>query len=280
MKTIYIGVNVDWSKSFVDKNGGFYCGTTEEQKQVAAELMPHLDLTVNTTDFHSVKSKEFKKNGGMWPFHNVAEFRTINVRDLGLPENTTISPEQTEVIENRINKVRSGVIVPKHVYFQDGNEPAFTPELVEEAFGQRIIKPNEFLKDDFTYIISPKTHFDGTAIVSDYNLPRSVPERVPEQEYTVFDLIETKYPKDKFNVVYVGTGVVDNICRHYTTTGLRQKYGRRVVNIIGATTELYGIGLGFEDKKQVRDASERIQRDIGIEHKTLDEMLEEIRSSR
>ena len=274
MKKIYVGVNIDWSKSFVDDNGGFYCGTTEEQKEKAARLMPNLDLVVNTTDFHSIKAKEFKMNGGMWPLHNVAEFRNLNVKDFGLAEGTTISPEQTEVIDKEINKSKSGIVVPLHVYFQDGNERSFTPGLVEEAFGNRITTPEEFMKEEFTYIIAPKMHFDATTVISERLLPKNR-EGLPENEYTIFDLINEKY-SGKREIVYVGTGVVDNICRHYTTTGLRQKYGARIVNIVGATTELYGIGLGFENKQQVRDACERVQRDIGIEHKTLDEMLKEL----
>jgi len=275
MKKLYVGVNIDWSKSFVDPNGGFYCGTTEEQKTLAAKLMPHLDIVVNTTDFHSVKGKEFKANGGMWPYHNVAEFRTIDVKSLGLPEGTTISPEQTDIIEKSINRTKAGIIVPRHVYFQDGNEPSFSSETVEKAFGQRIITPEEFLKDEFTYIISPKTHFDATTVVSGRSMPSKQYQGIPESEYTAFDLIQEKYGKDNM-IVYIGTGVVDNICRHYTTTGLKQKYGTRVVNLIGATTELFGIGLGFDERNQTRIACERIQKDIGIEHKTLDEMLDEI----
>jgi hypothetical protein len=278
---LYIGVNIDWSKSFVDPNGGFYCGTTDEQKALAAKLMPYLDLVINTTDFHSINSREFKINGGLWPLHNVAEFRRIKVTDYGLKEGTTISPEQTEVINKMINKTKSGIIVPKHVYFQDSKKLSFTPETVEEALQERIITADEFLRENFTYIISPKMHFDGTAEISQILLPQDKIPRVPNLEFTVFDLIEEKYGKkreEEIEIVYVNTGVLDNICRHYTSTGLKQKYGHRVVNIIGATTELYGVGLGFEERHQTRLACERIQKDIGVEHKTLDEMIYEIKA--
>lgn len=276
MKKLYVGVNIDWSKSFVDSNGGFYCGTTEEQKKLAAELMPQLDLVVNTTDFHSIKSKEFKINGGIWPLHNVAEFREIDVTDYGLNDGMTISPEQTDIIDKEIDKSLTGIVVSRHVYFQGGEDLAFSPDLVEKAFGHKIITPEEFMREKFTYLIAPKTHFDATTVVSEFGLPNKRISRVPDQEYTVFDLIQEKYGKNH-EIVYIGTGVVDNICRHYTTTGLKQKYGSRVVNLVGATTELYGIGLGFENKQQVRDSCERIQKDIGIEHKTLDEILLELK---
>lgn len=275
MKELYVGLNVDWSKSFTDENGGFYCGTTRKEKQLAAQLMPYMDIVINATDFHSINSAEFKRNGGMWPFHNVAEFRRINVKDYGLDENTTISPEQTYIIDKEINKTKSGIVVPRHVYFQDKKHLSFTPDLVEEAFGHKIITPEEFFKEEFTYIIAPKMHFDATTLVSEYMLTQDKISRIPDKEFTVFDLIEKKYG-GKRKVVYLGTGVVDNICRHYSVTGIKQKYDARVVNIIGATTELAGIGLGFEHKHQVKDACQRIQKDIGIEHKTLDEMLTEL----
>ena len=275
MKPLYVAVNIDWSKSFVDKNGGFYCGTTDDQKEKAAVLMPFMDLAINTTDFHSIKAREFKINGGMWPLHNIAEFRDLDVTQYGLAADATVSPEQTEIIERRIRKRKAGIVVPRHVYFQDSNEPSFTPDLVEKAFGHAIITPEEFMAEDFDYITAPKTHFDATVLVSERMLPKTDLTRVPREEYTVFDLVQEKYGTNR-QIVYVGTGVVDNICRHYTTTGLRQKYGARVVNISGATTELYGIGLGFEDKQQVRESCERIQKDIGIEHKTLEKMLLEL----
>lgn len=279
MKRLYVGVNIDWSKSFVDSNGGFYCGTTDEQKSLTARLMPHLDLVVSTTDFHSIRGREFKMNGGMWPLHNVAEFRDLDVTAFGLEQGKTISPEQTETIDREINKTKSGIIVPRHVYFQDGNDPSFSPATVERAFGEKIITANEFISGEFTYVVAPKVHYDATTVLSARAMPQNHLEGIPDEEFTVFDLIQEKYAGQR-EIVYIGTGVVDNICRHYTTTGLRQKYGARVINVIGATTELYGIGLGFTERHQTRVACERIQRDIGIEHKTLDEVLDEIREAR
>lgn len=280
MKTIYIGVNTDWSESFVDENGGFYCGTTQEQKELAARITPYMDININDTDFHSIKSREFAINGGMWPLHNVAEYKHINVKDYGLKPGVSVSPRLTKTIDDAVGKEKTGIVVPRHVYFQDGVYQNITPEMVEEAFEEKIITPEEFMKGNFNYIIAPKNHFDATTLISEYSMPADEIPGVPRQEYTIFDLIERKFPKDEFEVVYVNTGVVDNICRHYTSTGIRQKFGRRVVNIIGATTELYGIGLGFEDKHQVRDACERIQKDIGIEHKTLEDMIKEIEEAR
>ena len=106
-------------------------------------------------------------------------------------------------------------------------------------------------------------------------------KKIPDREYTVFDLITAKYPQDSYNLVFVNTGVVENICRHYTSTGLRQMFPyARVINLEGATTELAGIGLGFEDKLQVKDACTRISKDIGVEYKTAEALIEEIKEQR
>lgn len=275
--SIYIGVNIDWSKSFVDKNGAFYCQTTDEQKRLAASLMPHMDLVIYATDFHSITSKEFLINNGMWPLHNVAEYKKIDVTKFGLEKGTTISPKQTKTIDQVINKAKSGMIVPKHVYFQDSDKVSFTPKDVEEAFGEKIITPDEFLKHNYTYIISPKIFFDATDIIGDYSLPTTNLKGIPEQDYTVFNLIQKKYPSDNYNLVFVNTGVVENICRHYTSKGERQKFpDARIINPIGATTELAGVGLGFEDKQQVRDACMRISKDIGIEYMPVEQVIQEI----
>lgn len=298
-QTVYIGVNIDWSKSFVDENGAFYCGTTQEQKNLTAKIMQHMDLVVYTTDFHSINSLEFKLNSGMWPLHNVAEYKKITaekMQEYGLVEGTTISPEQTKTIDDAVNKTKAGIVVPRHVYYQDGKTALFTPENVEDAFGERIITPEEFLRENFTYIIAPKTHFDATRTVSEYllaNRTQSKKEskgtadvndeakKIPDREYTVFDLIAAKYPQDKYNLVFVNTGVVENICRHYTSTGLRQMFSyARVINLEGATTELAGIGLGFEDRAQVKDACVRISKDIGVEYKTAEALIAEIKQHR
>lgn len=293
-QTVYVGVNIDWSTSFVDENGAFYCGTTQEQKDLTAKIMQHMDLVVYTTDFHSIKSLEFKLNGGMWPLHNVAEYKRISateIKNYGLAEGTNISPEQTKTIDDAIDKTKAGIVVPRHVYYQDGKTALFTPNDVEEAFGERIITPEEFCSEMFTYIIAPKTHFDATRTVSEYSLPSAniklatningEIKEIPDREYTIFDLIAAKYPQDSYNLVFVNTGVVENICRHYTSTGLRQMFPyARVINLEGATTELAGIGLGFEDKLQVKDACTRISKDIGVEYMAAKALVDEIKQCR
>src|SRR3989344_1474325 len=71
MKTGIVANLIDWSKSFVDDNGSFYCGTTEEQKRNAAAIVEIADLVINTTDLHPVNAPEFNTNGGLYPSHNL-----------------------------------------------------------------------------------------------------------------------------------------------------------------------------------------------------------------
>jgi len=280
-KNIYIGVNTDWSDSFTNLKGAFYCGTTQKQIDLAAMLMPHMDLVIYATDFHSIKSKEFKINGGLWIIHNAAEFLNIDVTKYGLKKDTTISPRQIKTIDDVINKAKSGIIVPKHVYYQDDEVPSFLPKDVEQAFGERIITPDEFLKEKFTYIISPKIFFDATRTVSDYGLPHKKVKGIPTRDYNVFSFLQKKFSSDQYNLVFINTGVVENICRHYTSTGQRQLFPEaRVINPIGTTTELAGIGLGFEDRAQVKDACMRISKDINVEYKTVDDIIREIKEYR
>ena len=71
-KTIIIANLIDWSKSFTDQNGTFYCGATDEQKEKITEILEIADLVINTTDLHPGNAPEFNINGGLYPGHNMA----------------------------------------------------------------------------------------------------------------------------------------------------------------------------------------------------------------
>jgi hypothetical protein len=58
---------IDWSKSFVDENGSFYCGTTDEQKRNAAEIIERAEMVIATMDLHPVSAPEHAVNGGLNP---------------------------------------------------------------------------------------------------------------------------------------------------------------------------------------------------------------------
>ena len=286
MKNIYIINLVDWSKSFVDKNGSFFCGTSQEEKDNTAKLMQLVDLVINTTDLHPKSAKEFTINGGLYPAHNIvlAELYdgsfVYHITDDAkfTLDNRTMSPTLTKTLEDALKERNKGIIVPKGVYFQGGaEEEVFSPEDVKKTFGERIATPKDFLEGALDYIIAPKPYFDATRVDSDAVLPESKLEGVPKTNYSVYDLIKQKYPESEYNITFINTGVVEGICRLHTSIGLRQMFpNARIINISDATTPLYGIGLGYETPQESRDACRRVGKDIGIGYMSTEEVMNEL----
>jgi hypothetical protein len=275
---------IDWSKSFVDDDGSFYCGTTAEQKEKAGEVVQHADLVIFSSDTHPMRSSEFSINGGLYPAHNVVRyfdsgpeseyFVTKSGRGMRLGSRT-MSPELTAEIQKHLKGRRTGVIAPKEVFYQDGaDQPWFLPGDVEKSFNARIATADNFISGALDYIVAPKHAFDATRLESDIVLPKSVAEGIPSTNFNVFSLLRLRYPADKHEFVFVNTGVVEGICRLHTSIGLRQMFkSSRVINLTDATTPLAGIGLGFETPEQSRDAAMRICRDVGVEYMTTNEFL-------
>lgn len=120
MKIIIIANLIDWSKAFTSKNGSFYCGTTDEQKQNTVKILNLADLVIENTDLHPLNAPEFRINGGLFPVHNVvlseqydANFIymiTPEGKELKL-ETKTLSPQLTEIIEQSIRERK------KHLLF-------------------------------------------------------------------------------------------------------------------------------------------------------------------
>ncbi|MBU1976253.1 MAG: hypothetical protein KKG59_07665 [Nanoarchaeota archaeon] len=287
-KRVIIANLIDFSESFTDKNGSFYCGTTDEQKEHTADVVELADLVINATDLHPVTAPEFTVNGGLYPVHNSVHpeqygpdfifARTQTGEDL-LLEDKTLSPRLTRIIRDSIQDRKSGMIVPRGVYFQGEGQSQFcAPTDIEETFDEKIISDKEFIEDDYGYIIAPKQYFDATRLDSDRALPDESIPGVPDQNYDVFSLLNEKFPSDEYEVILVNTGVVEGICRLHTSTGVRQMFPEaRVINISDATTPLYGIGLGYETESESRDACEKVCKDIGIEYMTTQEFLDEFK---
>jgi hypothetical protein len=85
---------------------------------------------------------------------------------------------------------------------------------------------------------------------------------------------------EKYDLVFINTGVVEGICRLHTSIGLRQMFPfDRIINISNATTPLYGVGLGYKTPDESRKASTQVCRDIGIEYMTTEECLKEFSGS-
>jgi hypothetical protein len=283
-ETIRIANLIDWSKSFVDKNGSFYCGTTTDQKRNAARIIALGDLVINNMDLHPVSAPEHAVNGGLYPVHNAVKpwqyspdfvyMKTPNGQYMQLGEKT-LSPKLTRILNETLAARKGGIIVPKGVYFQGENDTAFCrPEDIEETFKYKIISKEDFLEGDYNYIIAPKQYFDATRLDSDLSLPSDDIQGIPQQNFNIYSLLKTKYPTDKYDLVFINTGVVEGICRLHTSIGMRQMFPfDRIINISNATTPLFGVGLGYDTPEESRQASIQVCNDIGIEYMTTEECL-------
>lgn len=285
MKTQVLIVNlIDWSESFVDDRGSFYCGTTVEQKKKAGEVAEYADLVIFSPDSHPLESSEFAINGGIYPAHNVVrhfdegpgfEYFVTRTGERVKLGNRTMSPALTGDIGKHLKGRTRGMVASKEIYYQDGaSEPWFSPSDLERSFGAEVISERDFVEGAFDYVISPKHTFDATRLDSDVALPRRGARGIPSSNFNVFSLLRSKYPADSYEMLFVNTGVVEGICRLHTSIGLRQMFkASRVVNLTDATTPLAGIGLGFETPEQSRDAAIRVCKDVGVEYTTTDEFL-------
>lgn len=287
-KTIIVSNLIDWSKSFVDPDGSFYCGTTDEQKENAARIIKRSDMVIANMDLHPVTAPEHTVNGGLYPVHNAvkpweygpdfvyqvtAEGEKLKLGD------KILSPELTGILHEAASasKRKNGILVPRGVYFQGENQSVFCqPADIEATFHNRIIAKEDFLEGDFDYITAPKQYFDATRLDSDITLPDVEIAGVPAQNYNVYSMLKKKFPPDKYELLFINTGVVEGICRLHTSIGLRQMFPfDRIINISNATTPLYGVGLGYKSPEESRQASVRVCRDIGIEYMTTEECLKE-----
>ncbi len=284
---IHICNLIDWSKSFVDTNGSFYCGTTDHQKENATEIIRRAEIVINTMDLHPVTAPEYAVNGGLYPVHNAINshrygpdflyMRTPEGRELKLADKT-LSPELTRILSESTKGRKGGMIVPRGVYFQAGTAAAFcSPREIEKTFSINIIAKEEFLDEDYDYITAPKQYFDATRLDSDIILPDVKIAGVPARNFSIYSLLKKKFPAQKYQLIFINTGVVEVICRLHTSIGLRQMFPfDRIINISDATTPLYGIGLGYQTAGESRQASTRVCKDIGIEYMTTGECLKQL----
>jgi len=287
-KIIRISNLIDWSKSFVDENGSFYCGTTDEQKQNAARIIQQSDLVINNMDLHPVTAPEYSTNGGLYPVHNLVKpwqytpdfIYNISPQGEALSlGDKTLSPQLTDILnEAAVQHQKGGIIVPRGVYFQgEYITPFCIPEDIEQTFKQQIITSNQFIEGDYHYITAPKQYFDATRLDSDTALPSAQYKNIPQNNYNVYSLLKRKFPSQYYNLIFINTGVVEGICRLHTSIGMRQMFPfDRIINISDATTPLYGVGLGYRTADESRKASMQVCRDIGIEYMTTEECLKEL----
>ncbi len=275
MKTI--NVLVDWGKSFVDENGSFYCGTTEEQKNNAVRINERADLTLFLTDVHPRDSSEFISNGGLYPAHNLVKGDEYNLEELDVQPGQTTSPQLTDKLLQSVQGKSSGLIVPRHVFFQnyEGGKPrpAFSFEDVEDTFGVQRLDPEDFLEGKIEYVINAKHMFNGSATQATDFLGEV--SGVPSAEMNVFTLLKEMYGQGE-ELSFDITGVVMGICVYQTGSGIRQMFPKADINIIAdAATHLVYEPLGFDTEQSADDAARRMCQQVGINYITTAEYLRE-----
>ncbi len=272
-----INVLVDWGKAFVDKEGSFYCGTTDAQKDNAVGIADIADLILYLTDVHTRTSSEFQINGGLYPVHNLIKRDQYNLEQLGVGADKTVSPELTAKLQNMVQDRKSGLIVPRHVFFQDYNgetepTPAFTFENVEDTFEVKRLDAKEFLEGKVDYVINAKHMFNGAALQATNWLGHV--EGVPDLEMNVFSLLKQKYGQGealRFDI----TGVVMGICIYQTGSGIKQLFPRAEVNVIAdACTHLVYAPLGIADEDTGNLVAKKMCQQVGINYLSTDEYRE------
>jgi hypothetical protein len=271
-----INVLVDWGKSFVDKEGSFYCGTTDEQKEKAVQINQQADMTIYFADVHSRSSSEFSCNGGLYPAHNLVKKDAKSLEDLDVESGKVVSPELTDPLQYLVKDRSSGLIVPRHVFFQDYNgeeypRPCFSFEDVEETFGVQKLKPQEFLDGRIDYIINAKHMFNGAGYqVTDFI---GEVEGVPSIEMNALTLLKQKYGQGQ-GLNFDVTGVVMGICIYQTASGIKQIFPKADVSVISdACTHLIYEPLGIPDESIGNDVAQRMCAQVGINYLSTEEYL-------
>lgn len=266
---------VDLGRAFVDENGSFYCGTTKEQKENTKLVAEGADLYIFASDIHSGGSSEFAINGGIYPVHNLTLKDQAYASKLGVEDGKTTSPQLTEILLDMVKDKKSGIIVPRHVFFQDydGGEskPAFTFDEVRETFGVPTLKPQEFLDGGIEYIVNAKHLFNAAGLQETDWMGNF--DGVPDKEMSVFSLLKQKYGQGQelsFNI----NGVVMGICIYNTASGIRQKFPKAEINVIAdASTHLLVPEFGFKNETDANKAAKSMCQQIGVNYITTQQYL-------
>jgi len=263
-----INVLVDWGQAFVDQDGSFYCGTTEPQKDHAVKIAKDADLIVYLSDVHTRTSSEFTTNGGLYPAHNLIKKDQYNLEQLGA-QGKNVRPQLTAKLYHLVKDKNSGLIVPRHVFFQDYNgeknpQPAFSLKDIEETFGVKRLNEQEFLDGKIDYVINAKHNFDGTRL-NPFNFAGEI-SGVPNLETNVFSLLQQKYGQGE-ELEFDLTGVVMGICIYQSSSGIKQFFPKAKVNIIAdACTHLVYAPLGISDEDIGNLVAKKMCQQVGINY--------------
>jgi hypothetical protein len=266
---------VDWGRSFVDINGTFYSGTTKEEKDIAYLVAKDADLWIYLVDIHPRLSSEFIANGGLYPVHNLIKKDWYDLDSLGIQKGKTVSPELTNRLQELVQDKPSGLIVPRHVFFQDYDggiaKPCFSYRDIEDTFGVKRMNHEEFLDGKIRYVINAKHMFNGAALQATERLGHF--QGIPTIDMNIFGLLKEKYGQGE-SLVINHTGVVAGICIYQTASGVKQLFPKAEVNIIAdGMTHLLVAALGFSDIETSNFAMKKMCQQVGINYITSKEYL-------
>jgi hypothetical protein len=277
--TYRINVLVDWGKAFVDENGSFYCGTTDEHKKKAAAILDTKpDLVIEYSDLHALKTPEFMTNGGLYPIHNLIRREWDEAKKIPGYEKSSTSPELTDIIGDKLKDRKTGIIAPRHTFFQnyDGEKqedirPIYGINDVIDTFKKPLLNPQDFLNGNVTHVIQTKYHKSGTIERATEWMGEY--EGVPTKQLTINSLLRQKYGLGE-DLEFVFTGVVTGICLGQTAEGTKDEFPRAKVTIVSdACKHLVGEQFGLRDDKHGDEASLARFAQMGIEYISTEKYL-------
>lgn len=256
-----ICVLVDWSQAFVDEDGSFYGGATQQEKDNACKLVMMCDRIINFTDIHSKESKEFIPNGGIYPVHNLVD------ADRSVGDKKNSSARVTQSIQEAINskKLTTGIIIPNNVVYQTGSTPMNIDSILDTFDNPKHIHSPE--DNSYGYIISCKHFFNGTAL-------QYLPFGSLHDEFTAATLLQYQFGDGEGLTFYL-SGVVTGICVVHTAAGLKQMFPHsRVVIVKDACHPLIGKVYGIESESQNDAVVSALCHQIGIEYSPISTVLQ------
>lgn len=273
-KEVLVNVCVDMSESFSTPSGSFYVGTTDPEIANAVKLAAASHLFIYSCDVHCADTLEFEANGGTFPPHNLILSDPTTLKSAGVPDGKSASPKPVFALCEALRGRPSGIIAPRHVFFQSGKErPDFSIPDLEAAFGTKWIHDSaEISSGRCTYVISGVTLLNGATL----HILRSQAgvhyEGVPDSDCNVFALLREKYGHGT-GLHFVVTGAILSISVYQTASNIKQMLPKAKVTIAWDACTPLPRKEEEKDEKDWVDIVDKMSRQIGITVTTTESVL-------
>lgn len=273
-KEVMVNVCVDMSESFSDPKGSFYVGTTQAEIENAARLAAASHLFIYSCDVHCSDTLEFKANGGSFPPHNLITNSQEALRAAGVPEGKKTSPRPVPALSAALCGRPCGIIAPRHVFFQSGQErPDFGISDLEAAFGCKWIHDSaEISSGRCTNVISGVTLFNGATLHILRAQAGTHYEGVPDSDCNVFALLREKYGHGT-GLHFAVSGAVLSISVYQTASNIKQMLPKAKVTIAWDACTPLPQEEDATTKIDWVDVVSKMSQQIGINVTTTDEVL-------